>query len=255
MPPHEPRAINVFFTPPPPPRVADRALIVIDTLRASTAILSLLRVGAEAVYACASADEARALAATMPGARLCGERGGRRVDGFGFGNSPVEFAALDLSGQTLVQSTSNGTRALRLARSARLTLVGCLRNRAAAIAAALAPPHNVALVCAGEREASAPSLEDAFTAGAMVAVALQAAGAEALHIEGGARIALRLYHAYDGDAAAVLAESAHAAHLRRLGFGADLAFAAAIDVESLVPRATAEGAERVVVRAPSAALG
>ena len=225
-----------------------------------TALLSLLTAGAEAAYTCATAAEARTLAAALPGAKLCGERDGLRLDGFDFGNSPSEFARLALRGQTFVQSTSNGTRALRLARDAPQTLVGCLRNRAAVATAALATPRSLAprrspaprrslaIVCAGERRATAPSLEDAFTAGAIVDAALQAASPLPPRLEAGALLAHRLYQAYDADAAAAFADSPHAAHLRDLGFHDDLAFAAVLDAEDLVPTARIDEHGRVVVQ-------
>ena len=240
-------AINVFFTPPPPERVAARTLVVVDTLRATTALLSLLTAGAEAAYTCATDAEARSLAAALPAAQLCGERDGLRLDGFDFGNSPSEFARLDLRGRTLVQSTSNGTRALRLAHHAPSTLVGCLRNRAAAATAALATRRSLAIVCAGERLATAPSIEDAFTAGAIVAAALQAPADPPAQLEAGALLALHLFHAYNGDPADAFAESPHAAHLRALGFRDDLTFAAVLDAEDLVPTARIDEHGRVVV--------
>ena len=126
------RRLNVFFSPPPPERVRGRAIAVIDTARATTTLTTLIAGGAEAVYPVPGEAEARALAAALPGARLCGERGGHRIAGFDFGNSPSEFAAMDVRGMRFVQTTSNGTRAVALAAHAAGAFVVCLRNRAAA---------------------------------------------------------------------------------------------------------------------------
>ena len=152
------RRVNVFFSPPPPVRVEGRTLVVIDTERATTSLATLIAGGAEAVYPVAEEADARALAAQIPGAKLCGERGGNSLPGFDFGNSPLAFADIDVRGLTFVQTTSNGTRALSLARDAERTIVACLRNRAAVVQALAALEAGIAVVCAGEEYATAPSV-------------------------------------------------------------------------------------------------
>ena len=167
--------------------------------------------------------------------------------GFDYGNSPTEFEALakagEVSGWTVVQATTNGTPALRLAAAARWTLVGCLRNRGAVVAG-VSGEEGVAIVCGGEHGGAEASVEDTYTAGAIVeglCAAQPGAGLSA-----GARLARRLFLAY-GDAAAAFAESPHAADLRARGFEADLVYAAELDVVDVVPQARVDGEGRVVV--------
>ena len=253
--------IEAYFTPPAAAAVAGRTLIVIDTLRATTVITTLIAGGAAAVYPCVSQTAARRLAAALPGSHLCGELGGLRPPDFEFGNSPSEFAAREVRGWTVVQSTSNGTPALALAAGAARTLVGCLRNRAAVAAAARREPHAIAVVCSGEvgsgkvysgsGEATTPSVEDAFSAGAVVErlVALAGEGGTATPRLGpGARLVRRTFAAYGGSAQAAFADSPHAADLQRLGFEADLDFAAQLDATDCVPLASVDAEGRVVVR-------
>ena len=247
--------IEAYFTPPAAAAVAGRTLIVIDTLRATTVITTLIAGGAEAVYPCVSQTVARRLTAALPGSHLCGELGGLRPPDFEFGNSPSEFAAREVRGWTVVQSTSNGTLALALAAGAARTLVGCLRNRAAVAAAALREPHAIAVVCSGEvgnsdGEATRPSVEDAFSAGAVVErlVALAGEGGTPPRLGAGARLVRRTFAAYGGSAQAAFADSPHAADLQRLGFEADLDFAAQLDATDCVPLASVDAEGRVVVR-------
>jgi 2-phosphosulfolactate phosphatase len=47
-----------------------------------------------------------------PGAVLVGERGGFKIAGFDFGNSPTEILAGDLSGKTVIHTTTAGTKGL-----------------------------------------------------------------------------------------------------------------------------------------------
>lgn len=241
------RTIDVHFTPPTVDAVAGMTLIIIDTLRATTAITTLLAAGAKAIYPCAGHAEARSVAATLSGSVLCGESNGLKVDGFDYGNSPTEFEGIDVRGWTVVQSTSNGTRALALTASADVTFAGCLRNRTAVAQAALRRSGAIAIVCSGDQDATAPSVEDSFTAGAVVEAVLAADATRTPFA--GAVLARRLFRSYRRSSTAAFAESPHAAHLRRLGFANDLRFAGEMDVESVVPLATIDGKNRVVVRA------
>ena len=51
----------VYVTPPAPEWVAGRALVVVDTLRATTTMTTLIGCGAARVYACPSIEAGRAL--------------------------------------------------------------------------------------------------------------------------------------------------------------------------------------------------
>lgn len=233
------RQVEVHFTPPQPSLLAGTTCLVIDTLRATTVITTLISRGAAAVYPVATLDAARSLAQELD-AKLVGERGGLPAEGFDYGNSPAEFATLDVRGWTLVQSTSNGSHALERAGEAERSIVACLRNRLAAAQAALEAsgksavdlPRPIAIVCSGDGGGDRPSVEDVYTAGALLErlVALQ----PALELGAGARLATRIYafYATAGDA---FADAPHAESLRGLGLQADLDFAAQLDVDSAVP--------------------
>ena len=147
--------------------------------------------------------------------------------------------------------------------SADHTLVACLRNRAAAVQAALETLANagnagandagaalsgIAIICAGERLATSPSVEDSFTAGACVYPLLDALPPDQLFLESGARLALRIFDAYGRDPARAFADSPHADFLSSIGYTGDLDFAAELDADSTVPRATRDAEGRIVVR-------
>ena len=69
--------------------------IVIDVLRATTTIATALHAGAEAVQAYEDLAELDAAAAAWPSDRCIrsGERGGKMVDGYDLGNSPLDYTA------------------------------------------------------------------------------------------------------------------------------------------------------------------
>ena len=103
--------IDVAFTPGEPPEAA--VAIVIDVLRATTTIAHALGQGYERVLACAGLDRARELHGRLGnGTVLAGERACVRPEGFDLGNSPREFAEGAPLGQTLILTTTNGTRAV-----------------------------------------------------------------------------------------------------------------------------------------------
>jgi 2-phosphosulfolactate phosphatase len=132
--------------------VASGATIVIDVFRAYSAAAYALVAGAEAIVLAAEVDEARELAATMPGSVLMGEVGGVRPDDFDLGNSPGEIMANPglVSGRTLVHRSSAGTRCARaaLANGAEPVFVASLVV-ASATAAAVAGKAEVTIVASG----------------------------------------------------------------------------------------------------------
>jgi 2-phosphosulfolactate phosphatase len=73
-----------------PDDLAGSTCVVIDVLRATTTIAHALAAGAREVLPCLTVDEARQKAAGFASGEvvLGGERGGVRIDGFDFGNSP-----------------------------------------------------------------------------------------------------------------------------------------------------------------------
>ena len=111
--------LNVFFTPSEinPGETAatvteaDDIYIVIDVIRATTTMAVMFDQGAARVFAAETIEQAREAAQKFPERLLCGERNVQRVPGFDYGNSPVQFSQLNLSGREIIHTTTNGTRA------------------------------------------------------------------------------------------------------------------------------------------------
>src|SRR5262245_36031837 len=118
----EDRDVQVHLLPElvPPGRLVGGVAVVIDVLRATTTIVHALAAGCLAVRPCLEVEEARALADGMRAGRvlLGGERGGIPLPGFDLGNSPREYTGKVCKNNTLVLTTSNGTRALHRAAEA-----------------------------------------------------------------------------------------------------------------------------------------
>jgi 2-phosphosulfolactate phosphatase len=139
--------------------------IVVDVLRASSTIVQALDAGYRRVLCCSEIEDARAVRDELGDAVLAGERRAELIEGFDLGNSPRDF--LEPRAETLVLTTTNGTRAIvTAAADCELVLVGSLFNLAAVVAAAAQAGEDVEIVCAGVEGAFA--LDDAYCAGRIV---------------------------------------------------------------------------------------
>jgi 2-phosphosulfolactate phosphatase len=161
--------ISVYHTPEETPdqNIADCA-IAIDVLRATTTIATALSVGAEAVQVFSDLDVLNRESALWPEAKRlrAGERGGNRVEGFDFGNSPLDCSPELMRDKRLFISTTNGTRALQKIEASPTVLAAALVNRKTVVDYLLAHnPETIWIVGAGWEGAYA--LEDTVCAGAI----------------------------------------------------------------------------------------
>ena len=226
----EPLEFEVYLQPPPSEALVDTAVVVLDIFRATTVHAALISGGAAAIYPVADFAAGVPLRDRLADARLIGEINALPPPEADYGNSPTEFESLDVRGWTLVHVTSNGTRALLGAPDAALVLSGCLRNMSASVSQLLeVGAERIAIVCSGDHGGTAPSVEDSFAAGAYIARLRRAV--DGARLRGGARLALRIYHAYSRSPSRAFADSPHGDHLRRLGFQADFTYAGAVDAD------------------------
>jgi len=137
--------------------------VVVDVLRATSTIPQVLASGYQRVLCCAEIEDALALRAQIPDSLVGGERKAVQVEGFDVGASPREF--LEPRAETLILSTTNGTRAiLETAERCEEVVLGSLLNLDAV--ARVAGSRDAVIVCAGFQGAFA--LDDAYCAGRIV---------------------------------------------------------------------------------------
>ena len=214
--------VSVGFTPAE--QVSAPVGIVIDVLRATSTICQALASGWGRVVCVGEIDDARALAG--PTAALGGERHNVRIDGFDFGNSPRELVDAE-TGETLVLTTTNGTRALLAAAERCDAVVGALREAG----------EDVAILCAGVEGDFA--IDDAYVAG-RIAAALGGTNDDS------AIGAVRLAAAFT-DAEAGISGGVSAANIRNAGLDEDIPWCARESVLELVPRIVSREERSVVV--------
>ncbi len=131
-------------------RQARGLTVIIDVFRAFSVEAYLLGNNAQKVLPVGEISTALEYRRTHPEAILCGERGGKIIEGFDFGNCPTDVEKLDLTGKTVVHTTSAGTQGVVNAAGAEEILGGSLVT-AGAIAKYIQKknPRQVSLVCMG----------------------------------------------------------------------------------------------------------
>jgi 2-phosphosulfolactate phosphatase len=138
-------------------------VVIIDVLRASSAICTAFENGADSLIPVAEVNEAREY--KNRGFLVAAERDGFVLDFADFGNSPFNFTREKVRGKTIVYSTTNGTGIIRQASSASAIAVGCFMNMRAVTEWIMRHDLNAVLFCAGWKNRF--NLEDTICAGAM----------------------------------------------------------------------------------------
>lgn len=221
--------------------LADRVVVVIDVLRATTTIVEALAHGARGIYPTDSTEEAVKLAQSLgrEDALLCGERKGQKVEGFDLGNSPSEFTPDAVEGKRLVMSTTNGTTAFSLAHESSRVLA-CAFTNLTAVAAAVADLEDLVILCAGREGVF--SMADALCAGHLIARLVESE--EDAHELNDAAMAAKTL-ASRKPSKRLLAETAGGKALKAIGLEDDLEVCAEIDRHDFV----AELADQAITRA------
>lgn len=213
--------------------LGERLVVVLDVLRATTSILAALEAGARGVIPVGSTEEAMRVADSRgrKGTLLCGERGGRRIEGFDLGNSPADYTSERVGEATLVYDTTNGTGAIRTARTAFEVVLGSFWNLSAVADRIASAGRPAAVLCAG-REGRV-SLDDALCAGHLVEAVDERVGK--LETDDGALGARELARRTGPPTASWLAGTAAGAALVEIGLKEDLERCARMDVSEGLP--------------------
>lgn len=124
--------------------------VIIDVFRAFTVEAYLMNNGANIIIPVGDFELAYNYKKENPDIILVGERQGKILPGFDFGNSPSQIEKVNLSNRIIVHTTSAGTQGIVNAYNAEVILTGSLVN-AKAIASYIKNNNfkDVSLVCMG----------------------------------------------------------------------------------------------------------
>ncbi len=207
--------------------VSDRTVVVVDILRATSCMTTAFAHGIASITPFAKMEDCLAMKAK--GYFTAGERDGKKVDGFDFGNSPFEYMDEKLKGQKIAFTTTNGTQAIAKSAGAREIIIGSFLNLSAIVNYLSQTPNNILVVCAGWK--GKVNLEDTLFAGAVVELLK-----DQFQPECDAPVAAQhLYNQAKHDLVDYLKDSSHVRRLAKLNIFKDIEYCLTPDQYSVVP--------------------
>ncbi len=222
--------VDVCFSPYlyPVYEKSNQIVVVIDILRATSAICTAFQYGVERMILVASIEEAKSY--KDQGFLVGAERNGIAIEGFDFGNSPYSYMTDQIKNQTVVITTTNGTQAIDVSRNADLVVIGSFLNITFLCDWLLSQNKNVLLLCSGWKNKF--NLEDTLFAGA---VAEKLSLNEAFKTGDGALATKYLYQNAAQNPYKFLNHSSHKERLAALGLKDDVKYCLSLDLINIIP--------------------
>lgn len=222
--------VEVCFSPNDYPLYKNEheIVVVIDVLRATSAIVAGIANGIDEIIPVSTLEEA--LEYKAKGYIVAAERGGQIVEGFAFGNSPYSFMNDELKGKSVVLSTTNGTRAINTPEN-KIVIIASLVNAQAVADYLKNQKKNVLLLASGWKDKF--NLEDTICAGA-IADDLVASG-DFTSNEDSSIAAKYLYQSASQNIFGYLKSSSHRRRLKKLNLNEDIKFCLTPNQYSIVP--------------------
>ncbi len=201
--------------------------VAIDVLRATTAVCAAFQAG------CSEVVPLDSLEALEPyrteGYAIAAERGGKKLPGSDYGNSPTEYLRCDMSGIKLAYSTTNGTVCILRGADADRTFVGSFANLTAFAERFRRDRSDTVLLCSGWQNDFC--IEDTLMAGALIERLTDVATPHG----DAAQMALAMWQVAKDDPYRYCQRCTHVHRLEGFGAGEDIVFALRQDTCQVVP--------------------
>lgn len=208
--------------------ISDSIVVVIDILRATSSIVYGIDNGATAIIPVAHVEDC--LTYANKGFLLAAERDGSVVEGYDFGNSPFSYIKEKVAGKTVVLTTTNGTKALHMARErAHQVVIGSFLNLGILCDWLKVQNKSVLLLCAGWKDQF--NLEDTLFAGAVVTALRK----DFTHFDDSSVAAEDLYQLARNDLRKYIHKSSHSHRLAKLNIEEDVVFCLQLDICKAIP--------------------
>jgi len=204
-------------------------VVIIDILRASSAICTAFANGATSIIPVAEVNEAKKY--KERGYLVAAERDGYVLDFADFGNSPFNFTPEKVAGKSIVYSTTNGTGIIKLASSAREIVIGSFLNISALTEWIIKQDKDIVLFCAGWKNRF--NLEDSVCAGAMAERLLESG--HYVTICDSTLAAVDLWRLAKGDLTGYIEKAAQRSRLRSKGLDDCISFCLTLDFTNKIP--------------------
>jgi 2-phosphosulfolactate phosphatase len=207
----------------------DYVVVLVDILRATTSICAAFEQGVKAIIPVATPEEAKAYKEN--GYLVASEQDGKKLDFADFGNSAFNFTREAVGGKTVVYCTTNGTRALEIAKDAGKIAIGAFINLSALTRWLTVGDKHVVVLCSGWKNKFC--LEDTLFAGLLCEKLLET-GKFVTNCDS-TEAAMDLWKTASGNVLAYLEKAAHRHRLKKLGLDDVIPYSFAIDSTGVVP--------------------
>ena len=125
------------------------AIIIIDTIRASTTYVNAFGSGAKRIVPCSSQDHLNLKSLDYKNALKSGERLCKKIEGYDLGSSPEEMFNADLEGRIILSSTTNGSKMVVASSASFLVVMGSFCNASSVVDFFSDKDCNITLICSG----------------------------------------------------------------------------------------------------------
>jgi 2-phosphosulfolactate phosphatase len=223
--------IEVCFTPGEYAYYKDEfeIVVVIDVLRATSAICAAFDNGIEAIIPVPTVEEAWEY--KQKGYLAGAERKGQIVEGFDFGNSPFSYMKEEFRGKEVVLTTTNGTKSLDVAKDAEIVVVGSFLNLDILSKLLAEQNKNVLCLCSGWQDKF--NLEDTICAGAISDYLISTG--QFTSVEDSSIAAKYLYLSAKDNYLGYLKSSSHRRRLKNLNLNEDIKYCLTPNQTDVIP--------------------
>lgn len=209
--------------------ISQSIVVVIDILRATSSICVAFQHGAKSIVPVSTVEES--MAYKSKGFLIGAERQGTMLEGFDLGNSPFSYMSDKIKGRDIALTTTNGTKAINIARHAKMLVVGSFLNLDALSLWLISQNQNVICLCSGWKDTF--NLEDTLFAGAL-ASKLSDSLELSLHRDS-TLAAMHLFDCAKNDLYGFLNNSSHRIRLAKLHIDNDIVYCLSPNKAPVVP--------------------
>ena len=225
------KRIEVCYTPGEYDYFKDEfeIVVVIDVLRATTAICVAFEYGIKSIIPVPTLENA--LEYKKKGFLVGAERKGQIVEGFDFGNSPYSYMKDEFKGKDVVLTTTNGTKSIAAAKDAETLVIGALVNLDVLTTWLIKQNKNTLCLCSGWQDKF--NLEDTICAGAISDALINTGNFTS--IEDSSIAAKYLYLSAKDNYMGYLKSSSHRRRLRNLNLNEDIKYCLTPNKTKVIP--------------------
>lgn len=191
-----------------------KTVVISDVLRATSTIVTAIANGAKCVIPVGDMSEASRISQSVNSEDylLCGEKDGVKIEGYHYGNSPLEYTNEAIAGKSLIFNTTNGTKAIKKSLSADDIYIASFLNLKVVVETLRESAKEIVIVCSGWK--GRLSLEDLLLAGNII---FELSGGNLQpSARDGAKVAFTMFEKFENDLESVILNSNHATRLKEL---------------------------------------